>query len=1021
MSYGAWENETVESVLAVTLSKAEWERSNSRKCWLKDVEKELVQDGTPKDRLIDVADSLIIGRLSIDPSSLSDDSDRMDIIAGIPKDETTFEYLTGCWKRLNRANRELVGINYSPADKHSWNSTFDKLKELIISYCGHTLEEPSMFPQPADKPVGPAEFLPILLNSSTISRPSDPLTASAPVLSSSIRPALEPSELPSFLSDLANRFAGDGLDGIFEATLSFLFQEYFKIVPQPDLVGDQWRDYLGALFLLCQVKAIAAMIPKLSVWYLSSAPPEQIEWMSLLGPLTRLSVFPRDFPTVWKANFANPSNRKKEDMEACQMGLRTTLETLQNNLFNIYNAIIRSSPDSREAVMAFFADVLAKNVKRAGMRVDPKKVSTDGYMINIQTILLRLFEPVMDVNYSKIDKIDVDYFRTSRRLDIQEETKIKATQEEANEYFAPKDGMEIDDSSPPNFISDLFFMLNAFQHLGLNKSINNRDRAEKNVREIKKELRKVEAEKPSWPQGSPQAQQGDALINKLKNDIETLKASVWAYDTQLLSKDLIGRNVSFLCFTMTWLIRLVDPNHTFPRQMIKLPLPEEAPVNFRMLPEYLIENIAEFLEFIVRFSPPETLTDGDKDTIVTFILVFLSPGYVNNPFLKAKFMAILAMGCQPHGYFRKGIFHLSLSYHSLATESLMSTLVRFFIDVESTGGHTQFWDKFNIRRDIDSIFKAMWDNPLHRAAFVKARQNDFDQFIRFVNMLMSDTTFHLDESLTGLAKIHSIKSQIASPDWESRPETERKDLESQLSQAEGSTPFHTQLGRSHVQLLRDFTATTKEPFLTPEIVDRLAATLDENIVVLVGPKMQELKVDDPDKYVFKPKELLAEITQIYINLGNEKEFVRAVAGDGRSYSKEVFEKLARVLKHRAVMVDAEIRQVLAFLAKVEEAKATIDMEDEREIPDEFLDPLMATLMKNPVILPMSRVTIDYGTIRAVLLSKPLDPFNNQPLKIEDCEPDVELKAKIDAWIEEGKLAGVKAQPAEDVDMDVENL
>lgn len=39
---------------------------------------------------------------------------------------------------------------------------------------------------------------------------------------------------------------------------------------------------------------------------------------------------------------------------------------------------------------------------------------------------------------------------------------------------------------------------------------------------------------------------------------------------------------------------------------------------------------------------------------------------------------------------------------------------------------------------------------------------------------------------------------------------------------------------------------------------------------------------------------------------------------------------------------------------------------------------MATLMKNPVILPMSRVTIDYGTIRAVLLSKPLDPFNNQP-------------------------------------------
>ncbi len=113
-------------------------------------------------------------------------------------------------------------------------------------------------------------------------------------------------------------------------------------------------------------------------------------------------------------------------------------------------------------------------------------------------------------------------------------------------------------------------------------------------------------------------------------------------------------------------------------------------------------------------------------------------------------------------------------------------------------------------------------------------------------------------------------------------------------------------------------------------------TLDENIVVLVGPKMQDLKVSDPDKYLFKPKELLAEITQIYINLGEEKEFIRAVASDGRSYSKEVFEKLARVLKHRAVMVDAEIKQVLSFLSQVEEAKATIEMEDERDIPDEFL-------------------------------------------------------------------------------------
>jgi ubiquitin conjugation factor E4 B len=96
------------------------------------------------------------------------------------------------------------------------------------------------------------------------------------------------------------------------------------------------------------------------------------------------------------------------------------------------------------------------------------------------------------------------------------------------------------------------------------------------------------------------------------------------------------------------------------------------------------------------------------------------------------------------------------------------------------------------------------------------------------------------------------------------------------------------------------------------------------MVVMVGPKMQE------------PKELLAEITQIYINLGDSPEFIRAVADDGRSYSKATFERLVRVLKNRAIMLDNEIKQVLAFLGKVEEAKATIEIEDEREIPDEFL-------------------------------------------------------------------------------------
>lgn len=91
-------------------------------------------------------------------------------------------------------------------------------------------------------------------------------------------------------------------------------------------------------------------------------------------------------------------------------------------------------------------------------------------------------------------------------------------------------------------------------------------------------------------------------------------------------------------------------------------------------------------------------------------------------------------------------------------------------------------------------------------------------------MLMSDTTWYLEESLTNLAKIHSIRAQKADvQQWNELSDQERTDAEALLKQAERGAPFPTAMGRDHAELIRDITATTKEPFLTGEIVDRLAA------------------------------------------------------------------------------------------------------------------------------------------------------------------------------------------------------
>lgn len=272
--------------------------------------------------------------------------------------------------------------------------------------------------------------------------------------------------------------------------------------------------------------------------------------------------------------------------------------------------------------------------------------------------------------------------------------------------------------------------------------------------------------------------------------------------------------------------------------------------------------------------------------------------------------------------------------------------------------------------------------------------------------MINDVTYLMDESLSELTQIHNIQVEMDDKaTWESKSMEYRREREGTLRSLERQASSYTTLGRSTVELLKLFTAETKEPFMMPEIVDRLAAMLDYNLVALVGPKCQELKVTNPEKYKFSPRELLADIVQVLVNLSDEPVFVRAVAGDGRSYSRGWYERAIRIVVKNGIKTESEVVKLRDFVERVEEEKISIEAEEDLgEVPDEFLgmrhclsfcspltcfmwpDPLMFTVMKDPVRLPSSRTIIDRATIKSHLLSDAKDPFNRVPLVIEDVIP-----------------------------------
>lgn len=106
---------------------------------------------------------------------------------------------------------------------------------------------------------GPAEFLPILL-AITSGTPSagDPLTSSSTAKPATTTP-LDAAELLPFLNDLAIG-TKDVLSDVLTPTFSLFFQQWFSISPSPDILGSEWRQYLGAVATLVQVKSIAALV-----------------------------------------------------------------------------------------------------------------------------------------------------------------------------------------------------------------------------------------------------------------------------------------------------------------------------------------------------------------------------------------------------------------------------------------------------------------------------------------------------------------------------------------------------------------------------------------------------------------------------------------------------------------------------------------------------------------------------------------------------------------------------------------
>jgi ubiquitin conjugation factor E4 B len=931
-----WEDRTLSNIFRITLDESHIQDVHGHKLYfVAGAKGDLEDEGRPLRLTTDMLDSAILEAASNQAQG------------------SALEYLMSCWKRVSKVLKSLTSRT---------GPRFDVVKEarrLCFSYCIFAITMPDMFGEEA--PAGNALADRLLLG------PDD-----------------ERGICYEFLTEASQRIGED--DTVKEALVGAM-EDVSRRLAEISMNGD-YRPHMLILRVFVRFPPLVAALAQSESFLPANIEAQHIETRSFLGPFFRLSPMQAEVAMNY---FAGSSATDKGLIANAQRAVRMTLQTHQEELLDITNTFIKNK-ESREKMLDWLALTVNKNHKRRAMQVNRKEVSSDGFMVNVTVILDRLCEPFMDATFSKIDRIDIDYLRRSPRVEIQDETKINADQKTSDEFYSNKA------SGTNNFISEVFFLTVAAHHYGLEAANSKLGSLQKDIKWLEKELAKLEPERPKYMTSQAQLAVFDNHIKKVKEQIQRGKCSILAIQGVLLDETTQARSMQFMRYVIVWLLRLASPGTSFPKAEIQLPLPEEQPVEFKCLPEYFVEDIVGNFKFITR-NMPHIITTTQCEELTKICIAFLrSSEYIKNPYLKSGLVTILFHGVWPIPGRSKGVLGDTLFAHDFAMKHLLHALMKFYIECESTGTHTQFFDKFNIRYEIFQVIKCIWSNPVYRDNLATEARVNLEFFVQFVNLLLNDVTFVLDESFTAFKEIHDLSREVknAPADME---QTARQELDEKLSSAQGKAKSYMQLTNETVAMLKLFTEALADSFTKQEVVVRLAHMLDYNLEALVGPKKTNLKVDNPEDYGWNPRNMLAEVTDVYLNLQDKQSFIEAVATDGRSYRAEYWDEAHKILAKFALKSPEQMQQWTHMASRIKTAKDQADIQeaDLGDIPEEYEDPLMATLMEDPVILPMSKQIVDRSTIQSHLLSDPNDPFNRAPLKIEDVISNDALREEIQKW------------------------
>ena len=771
------------------------------------------------------------------------------------------------------------------------------------------------------------------------------------------------------------------------------------------------------LCLLAYFDASAQAIIQISTPNGQNAKPGRFFEESLLGHL--LSSGALTDPEIANSFFPNPRRLTAGDLNAANTQIWSLTTRATQICFDIFYAILKASEKSRQQLVGWLASVIQANKTGRNASFDEAGIGqlaffggqqsdkcSDGFLINLLTVLAKLAKPFAKPWDKRFVDITTEY---SGELDLSQETKVVPGGDSSSQ------------SKTMAFREDLFYLIHVCTAASYRRIV---ERFLHQAQELQRASEMHENVEGGRMQMSPQQ------FEVLGTRIEMLTKSYLTIRACLFEPNLCQDLVFFFVSTASWLVSKtlgVTASNEITLEKIGSEFRSDEVMK---IPELIIENVLEIFLFWKRFHVginQEILLNLQQNSehVLSFMLTFIgSRQRLNNPHLRAKLADLLEVFVVPPsskdsaaGSLSSQGFDLSITsnQHPLAS-GIIPAVLAVFVSIEMTGQGVNFYEKFNYRRPIYAIIRHCSTLDMHIMQINKLAESAIHEyneessglepplFLKFVNLLINDAIYLLDESLGMLVQIREEQDKKNRGELDALSFVQRQQRQQQFEFQVSQCRSLNVLARETIRALTLVTSLVPTFFLHFSLDDRIASMANYFLVHLVGPKQRDLKVENMGDVDFKPDILVRSICSIYVNLGHLEKFRVAVVSDGRSFSPDLFPKASRILtKVRTDMGDIEkfdnvSELIMATTKQVEDDEAIAS-----DAPEEFLDPILGTLMRDPVMLPASKQIVDRSVIIRHLLSDQFDPFNREPLSVDKLIPMTELRDKINKWLEERRV------------------